>query len=309
MLYDVGVDLGGTYIKAGIVNKKGEIIKKEIRPTKSEEGKEKVIENILDMIIDLGGEKANVVGVCVPGVVDEDKGICKYSGNLNWKNVNLKKELEKKLNKEIKIKNDVRAALLAEKKYGIGKICSNWVLLTLGTGIGGGIIFNDLIISGNQNKGAEFGHMVLKINGEQCTCGRKGCFEAYASSSGLIRITKRLIEQYPDSITAKLCKNNGGKADGTLAFVGYRENDKCAKIILEEYISYLVEGILNVCNIIRPELVVLGGGLSNNDDILIPILNDKIRKQKYGYEGMPEVTIAKAILGNDAGIIGAVLEN
>ena len=305
--YYGGIDLGGTFIKCGIVDEEGNILIKDKIPTGIERAFQDVIADMAKLVKRLAqetGVELSGVGVGSPGMIDSANGIVLYSNNFGWRNVPLVAELQKHLTVLVKITNDANAAALGESFCGAGKDYHSLVLITLGTGVGSGIVLNGKLFEGNGSAGAELGHMVIHANGEACTCGRKGCLEAYASATALIRKTKRAMEQHKESAMWKLC---GGLSaiDGKTAFDGMKEDDKTAKEVVKEYIAHLGIGIVNIANIFRPEVILLGGGICKEGETLVKPLREILSRELFGGEENVPVILAIATLGNDAGLCGA----
>ena len=200
--------------------------------------------------------------------------------------------------------NDSRVACIGEMLFGKGKGYHSAIVMTIGTGIGAGVVINDKLFEGNGDKGGEVGHTLLVMDGGKCTCGRNGCFEAYASARAIIRYTKEEMQKNPNSIMWQEVTDIN-KVEADLAFNCALKGDVSANKVVDIYIKYLGEGLLNICNNFRPEAIILGGGISHRDKSFYKKLNDYVKKQKYGYKCTPKVEILKAKLGNDAGIIGA----
>ena len=177
--------------------------------------------------------------------------------------------------------------------------------MTLGTGVGGGIVIDGKLFEGNKSAGAEIGHEVIRFGGEKCTCGRRGCFEAYASATALIAQTRRAMLKDRDSALWKLCGGELERVDGKTAFDGMRAGDKCGERVVKRYIGYLAEGITNLANVFRPEAILLGGGVCAEGDNLLKPLKRKVHRLLYGGTKYAPVEIAVASLGNDAGLCGA----
>lgn len=310
-MYRVGIDLGGTNIKAGIVNRQQEIIAQGSVPTNVQRPYQDIIKDMAELVQNLfqqSGLKADdVVGIGIgsPGTIDAKTGIVVYSNNFDWENVPLVEELHKYLNYEIAISNDANCAALGEVKAGAAKDFDNVVLLTLGTGVGGGVVVDGKIFEGGHAGGAELGHTMLVRDGEQCTCGRRGCLEAYASATALIRQTKQAAMEHKDSKINEYCGHDITKINGKTVFDAAADGDATAKKVVADYISYLGDGIVDFVNIFRPDKVLLSGGVCNQGTNLTDPLNAYIKKYCFaGERGMiPEVVTAT--LGNDAGIIGA----
>ena len=306
--YYVGIDLGGTFIKGGIVDDLGNIVYQDKTPTQSEGGSETVANNIANLtkklLAAVGLDASDVVGIGmgVPGMIDSKAGNVIYSNNLCWEDFAIGETVSSLTGLPVKIANDANVAALGEVKFGVAKAYQNAILLTLGTGVGGGIVVDGKLVEGNRSAGAELGHMSIVMGGEQCTCGRKGCLEAYASATALIRDTKRAMEAHPDSKLWEI-----GSIDavtGKTAF-DYRETDAYAKAVVDGYIAALGAGIVNFANIFRPEVVLLGGGVCAQGDNLIKPLQAILDKEIFAGKKGPQVKILIAGLGNSAGILGA----
>ncbi len=306
--YYVGIDLGGTFIKGGIVDDLGRILVEDKTPTESEKGADRVATNIANLAkslmqkmgLDVGDVEG--IGMGVPGMIDSKKGNVIYSNNLRWKDFYIGESVEKMTGLKVKIANDANVAVLGEAKFGAAKGQENVVMLTLGTGVGGGIVAEGKLIEGNQSAGAELGHSVVVAGGEQCTCGRKGCLEAYASATAIIRDTKRAMQAHKDSKMWEI-----GTLDavtGKTAF-DYMDTDVYAKAVVDKYIEMLACGIVNLANIFRPETVILGGGVCAQGDGLVVPLQKKLDEELFAGELGPQVKIVIAKLGNSAGLSGA----
>ena len=242
------------------------------------------------------------VGIGVPGMIDSLRGEVIYSNNLNWQDFAISEQVSKALGLPVKIANDANVAALGETKFGCGKDYQNSVMITLGTGVGSGIVIDGKLFEGNRSAGAEIGHTAIVAGGELCTCGRRGCLEAYASATALIRDTKRAMEAHPDS---KLWEIGSPDAvTGKTAF-DYCEEDAVARAVVDNYIEKLGVGLVNVANALRPEIIILGGGVCAEGDRLIKPLRDMMNRDVFAGDKGPAVGILTAVLGNDAGLLGA----
>ena len=306
--YYVGIDLGGTFIKGGIVDENGTIVKDGKVPTQSDLGAEKVAENIASLVEDLllqtGIDKSNVVGIGMgaPGMIDSKTGTVIYSNNLQWKDFALGGNVEKRTGLPVKIANDANVAALGEVKFGAAKGREHVIMLTLGTGVGGGIIADGRLIEGNKSVGAELGHMIIVGDGELCSCGRRGCLEAYASATALIRDTKQVMLVHKDSKMWEI--GDIENVTGKTAF-DYKDTDPYALEVVERYIRHLAYGITDFANIFRPEVVLLGGGVCAQGDELVKPLQAILDRDLFAGELGPQVKIEIAKLGNTAGLLGA----
>ena len=308
MKYYAGIDLGGTFVKCGIVSEEGELLIKDKMPTQRGRSFAEIagdMARLAGALAEKAGVSLSGAGVGSPGVVDSKNGAIVYSCNLNWRNAALAEEMESVLGVPVCVTNDANAAALGEQFIGAGKGFRNVVFVTLGTGVGGGIVIDGKLFEGFRSAGAEIGHTVIRMNGERCGCGRKGCFEAYASATALIRQTRRAMEKHPESEMWKLCGGDPEKVDGRTSFDGMRAGDRTAKTVLKNYIGYLSEGVTNLCNEFRPEAVLLGGGISAEGDTLVKPLSELVDRKVYGGTDYAPVKILKASLGNDAGMFGA----
>ena len=238
----------------------------------------------------------------VPGMIDSKNGTVIYSNNLNWKDFRIGEKVASLTDLRVKIANDANVAALGEVKFGAAKGCENAVMLTLGTGVGGGVVAEGMLIEGNKSAGAELGHSVIVAGGKQCTCGRKGCLEAYASATALIRDTKEMMLANKDSKMWEI--GSVDKVTGKTAF-DYKNTDPYAKKVVDEYIEHLACGITNFANVFRPERVLLGGGVCAQGDELVQPLQAALNKDIFAGELGPQVEIRIAELGNSAGLLGA----
>ena len=305
----LGIDIGGTSIKGAIVNENGEIISDKISlPIVAGEDQEitifKLTSLIKEFLVKNSDKKVSGIGLGIPGSLDTKNGVVDFSNNLKWKNLKIVEIMQNSLDLPVKISNDANVATLGEARFGAGKQYKNIVMLTLGTGVGGGVVIDGKLFEGNLGKGTELGHITLVYNGPQCSCGRKGCLEMYASATALIRQTKEAMEHNPNSLLWKEV-NSIDEVDGKTVFDAERKGDKIASIVVAHYISYLGEGILNYLNIFRPECVVLSGGIAKEGANLTDRLTKYLEDQEYGYPFAPKTVIKTAELGYNAGIIGA----
>ena len=305
--YYVGIDLGGTFIKGGIVDDLGNIVYEDKAPTESDKGAEKVAENIAALVkkllerVGLGADDVEGIGMGVPGMIDSKNGNVIYSNNLAWKDFAIGPRVSELTGLRVKIANDANVAALGEVKFGVAKGYDSAILLTLGTGVGGGIVVDGVLIEGNKSAGAELGHSVIVAGGEQCTCGRKGCLEAYASATAIIRETKRAMQADKNSKMWEI--GSLDQVTGKTAF-DYKDVDGAAKAVVDAYIEKLACGITNFANIFRPEVVILGGGVCAQGDGLIKPLQALLNKELFAGDLGPQVPIVIAKLGNLAGLLG-----
>lgn len=313
MKYYVGIDLGGTNIKAGVVDDKGTIICKDRMKTNAARDQLDIVRDMAMMaerVIKQAGKdtsEVEAIGIGSPGTPDNDTGYLIYANNLPFRNVPMRSEIRKHIDLPVYIDNDANVAALAESVAGGAHGAGNAVAITLGTGVGGGVVINHRIYNGFNHAGCEVGHVVIMAGGEQCTCGRKGCFEAYASASALVRETEKAAKNNPDSILNKLIADNGGHADGRTAFIGMRTGDKTSAEVVDFYIEMLAEGLANVINGYMPEVIVIGGGVCNEGDALLLPVRERALKKAYLAPSVAVPRIELATMGNDAGIVGAAM--
>ena len=306
--YYVGIDLGGTFIKGGIVDDLGRIIIADKVPTESEKGAGMVATNIANLAksllarVGLNTDDVEGLGMGVPGMIDSKNGNVIYSNNLKWKDFAIAGEVSAKTGLQVKIANDANVATLGEVKFGSAKGYTDAVMVTIGTGVGGGIVAGGKLIEGNKSAGAELGHAVVVANGEPCTCGRKGCLEAYTSATALIRDVKRAMEAHKDCKMWEL--GSLDKVTGKTAF-DYKDCDPYAKEIVDRYIQILGFGLTNIANIFRPEVILLGGGVCAQGDDLVKPLQEIMDRDIFAGALGPRVPIMVAQLENSAGLLGA----
>lgn len=306
--YYLGIDLGGTFIKGGIVDDAGNIILQDSTPTEREKGGAAVAQNIASLCKKLLKQanmtESDVVGIGMgsPGMIDSKTGEVVYSNNLAWEHFFLADEVQKHISLPVKVANDANVAALGETKFGCGKNYNNTVMFTLGTGVGGGIIIDGKLFEGNRSAGAEIGHSVIVAGGEQCSCGRRGCLEAYASATALIRDTKRAMLAHKDSKMWEI--GDIDSVTGKTAF-DYKDSDIYAKEVVDNYIQKIGVGLTNAANVFRPEAIILGGGVCAQGDNLVKPLQEYLNKELYAGEKGPQVKILIATLGNSAGLLGA----
>ncbi len=310
-MYTIGLDLGGTFVKGGLVDDDGNVVAKSKIPTRIEAGWEAVAADMADqalaLIAEAGADKRDVrgIGIGSPGAIDSVHGIVNYANNLTgWRDVPLADSIGRKTGLKVKVANDANVAALGETMFGAGRGYEHAVMITLGTGVGGGLILNGRLFEGNESKGAELGHMVIEAGGEPCNCGRRGCIEAYASATALIRETKKAMRAHPESAMWKFSPDIEA-VDGRTSFECAKAGDAAAAEVVDNYLYYLSEALLNFCNIFRPQVILLGGGVCAQGQYLTDRLTAIMEKEHYGYSGAPKVKIAIATLGNDAGLIGA----
>ena len=307
----IGIDLGGTNIAAAVVDKKGAIIKRAGVPTSGERGADAVIEGLLrvcDMLME-NGEQPLSIGIGVPGIVNSEAGEVVFTPNLPLSGVNIVSKLKEKHRCPIYLGNDANCAALGETIAGGAKGAKDVVFITLGTGIGGGIIVGGKLVTGINGAAGELGHMVIEEGGRKCGCGRLGCWETYASASGIKETAIDAMKKHEGSLLWELCDGQTAMIEGRLIFEAYRAGDELAKLIVEWYVARLATGIVSIINILQPEMFCIGGGISNAWDCLETPLVAAVEAEiitRFSKKS-PQTRIVKATLGNDAGIIGAAL--
>lgn len=312
-MYRIGVDLGGTNIAVGLVNEEKKIVVKKSLPTGAERPAEEIVKDIATLCREVCAEQQIAVdevaciGIASPGVANSQTGVVEYANNLPFVQFPIAKLLGEQLHvNNVKIANDANAAAWGEAVAGAAKGTKNSVMITLGTGVGGGIIINDEIYCGFNCAGGELGHIVIQVDGAPCSCGRCGCWEAYSSATALIRMTKEKIEECR-ATGRKTVMADAPKVSGRTACDAMRAGDEAGKEVYDKYIKYLASGLATIINIFQPEVISLGGGVSNEGQSLIDALLPIVRKEQYGgsFVSLTEIRIAQ--LGNDAGIIGAAM--
>lgn len=310
-MYRVGIDLGGTNIVAGVVDENYKVLATSKTDTKAPRSAQEIADDMAAVAFDavkaagITMDDVDYFGIGTPGIVSADSGTVVFSCNLDFHNVDLAFMMKQRTGKEFYIENDASAAAYGEFIAGSGKGAQNFIAVTLGTGIGGGIIINGKLYSGLNGAGGELGHMVIKENGESCTCGRKGCWETYASATALVRETKQAMLNDPQSIMWQLCQGDIDKVNGKTAFDAARSLDAAGEAVVERYIEYLAVGVTNLVNIFQPDMICIGGGISHERDYLIKPLCDIVDRENYARSNDIKTVIKAADLGNNAGIIGA----
>ncbi len=316
-MYRIGVDLGGTNIAVGLVDETYKIVLKKSVPTGASRAPEAIVDDMAKVCLSVC-EEAGVnldtvisVGIATPGTANHDTGVVEYANNLPFRKFPLGPALSEKLGgKTVYIENDANAAAWGEAIAGAAKGTRQSVMITLGTGVGGGIIIDGKVISGFNYAGGELGHIVIEHNGRPCSCGRRGCWEAYSSATALINMTTEKLEECQKEGRKTVIADyvaRDGRVTGRTAFDAMRAGDAAGKEVVDRYLSYLVTGLVNIVNIFQPEVISLGGGVSNEGQSLIDAILPGIRAQQYGNGVVPSTEIRIAQLKNDAGIIGAAV--
>lgn len=311
MAYYIGIDIGGTNIACGIVNEKYEIVARSKVKTNAPRPYEQILDDIKNSVRLACGElgikpsDASAIGIGCPGTCNSD-GVVEYSNNLGFVNVPLRSDIENEFGIKTYLDNDANAAAFGEYVAGAAKGAKNAVAITLGTGVGAGIIIDGKIYSGSNCAGGEIGHTVLVVDGRECTCGRRGCFETYSSATGLIRTTREAAENAPDSIVARLIEADG-RVSARTAYNALKQGCPIGKQITDDFVKYLACGIANTINIFQPDILCVGGGVCNEGDTLMIPLRKAVAEQVYTRNSAKNTEIVVCSLGNDAGIIGAAM--
>ncbi len=316
-MYRIGIDLGGTNIAVGIVDDAFHIVAQASTLTLAGRPGEEIVDDIARLCRELCArvgtteEEVASLGIASPGIVNDDTGMVVYSNNIKFSHFPILPLLRERLViKEMHIENDANAAAWGEAIAGAAKGSRSSVMITLGTGVGGGVVIDGKLFKGFNSAAGELGHTVIEVDGRPCTCGRHGCWETYSSATGLINMTKEKLAECEATgrttvMTAQVAER--GKVNGRTAFDGHRAGDAAATEVVDEYIKYLATGLANLINIFQPEVISIGGGVSNEGQYLLDLLTPVVYPQTYGsgYVQAPEIRIAQ--LRNDAGIIGAAV--
>ncbi len=311
-MYRIGIDLGGTNIAVGVVDDNYNVIGKGKVKTNAPRPAEDICDDIAratKMAVEdakLTMDDIGFVGIGAPGSINPITGIIGFSNNLGFENTPIVEMLEARLNKKVIIDNDANAAAVGEMLAGAGDGCNNIVAVTLGTGVGGGTIIDGKMLLGSNFAGGELGHTVIMLNGEPCTCGRRGCWEAYASATALVRQTKKKMLENKDSKMWEIVGGDIEKVNGKTAFDAMRADDKAGIEVVDQYCEYVACGVVNIVNVFQPEVVCIGGGISKEGDVLISRIN-KYVDERFSKNIDKQSVIKTAQLGNDAGIIGAAM--
>lgn len=311
-VYYLGVDLGGTNIACGVVNRQGEILGRASVKTGLPATGEEIalrIANCCRMAMehaDCTEAQVESVGIGTPGIANSNSGQVEYSCNLGFRNTPLADMVSEQLGKPVYLENDANAAALGEFVAGSGRGSQSLVAITLGTGVGGGVVMNGRLLTGFNFAGAEIGHFVMVLGGEPCSCGRRGCFEAYSSATALIRQTCRAMEQHPESKMWTIAPTLD-RVEGKTAFDAMELGDPVAEQVVEQYCAYLACGLTSIVNIFQPEVLCVGGGICNQGETLLRPVREIFDREDYARDCTRRTRIVRAELGNDAGVIGAAL--
>ena len=309
----IGIDVGGTNLKAGLVNERGEIVHTERIPLGPWEGEERFAARLAELAFAAAEEggaapgEVRSVGMGFPGIVSEERGELAYITNIPIRDMKLRALFQRHWNLPVHLGNDANCAALGEYHAGAGKGCRSLVVVTLGTGVGGGIVLDGKILEGFNGTGGEVGHMVIVPDGRACNCGRKGCWEQYASANALKRMAREGMERDRNSLMWRLTGGDPSAVEGYTPFDAARRGDETAKQVCGEYIGYVALGAANLINILEPEMLAFGGGVSAQEDLLDAV-RARIEEESFaGNASVPMTRVTRCALGNDAGIIGAAL--
>ena len=314
-MYRIGIDLGGTNIAVGLVNEFCRIVVKKSTPTLAKRPSDEITSDMARLCLEVCAEaktpitEIESIGIAAPGIANLDNGCVEYSCNLPFRRYPIAKKLASMLDIEdskIKIANDANAAAYGEAVAGAARGSKNSIMVTLGTGVGGGIIIDGKIFTGHNHAAGEIGHIVIDVDGPQCGCGRKGCWEAYSSATALIRMTKEKIAECEKEGRYTIM-SEAERISGRTACEAMRAGDPAGKEVYDKYVKYLAAGLTNMVNIFQPEVISLGGGVSNEGQSLIDAIKPIVHNEQYGSGFLTTVELRIAELGNDAGMIGAAM--
>ena len=311
-MYRIGVDLGGTNIAVGLINDEYEIIARAGAKTNIPRPAEEIFADIVkcakEAVAKAGVEMSEVasIGIGTPGSCDKKNGVILYANNLYFDNVPAAELVNKELpGIPVYIENDANCAALGEALAGSGKGKKSFIAVTLGTGVGSGIVLDGQVLTGCNDAGGELGHMTIKFDGEPCNCGRIGCWERYASATALVNQTKAAMLEHKDSVMWQLASGDINNAGGRTAFDAMRIGDKWGTEVVDNYIRYIAVGTTNIVNIFQPEMICFGGGICNEGETLLAPIREHVARERYSKKQEVQTEICRATLGNDAGIIGA----
>ncbi|MEG1721066.1 MAG: ROK family protein [Pseudoflavonifractor sp.] len=307
----LGIDLGGINVAAAVVDESGAILaRSKLATPRGAEAVAGAMAQAGRQAVEAAGcilEEIASVGIGAPGTIDPVAGVVEYWSNLDFHHVPLVAMLAERLGRPVLLENDANAAALGEYAAGAGKGSASMVAITLGTGVGGGAILGGKLYTGFNYAGMEVGHFVIEYNGRLCTCGRRGCFETYASATALIRRTRERMEDHRESLLWQLIKGDPQRIEGRTAFDGAAQGDLLARELVEEYQSYLACGITSLINVFQPEVFCVGGGVAGAGETLLAPVREILAREDYARDSAHRTKLTLAQLGNDAGIIGAAL--
>ena len=306
----IGIDLGGTNIAAGLVGENGKILVKDSVPTMRQRPIEEIVKDMAELakklVSDFGTDISEIkaVGIGCPGTIDFETGEVVYCNNIKMEHYPLAQAFRKYLDLPVKVDNDANCAAMGEY-VAAGNGAGSFLLITLGTGVGGGLVLNDKIFRGFNGAAGEVGHMTLVSGGEMCSCGKAGCWETYASVTALVRQTKAAMKEHPESLMHEIAKK-AGKVSGRTAFEAAKQGDEAGQAVVEQYERYVADGIVSCENFMQPEIIAVGGGISKEGEYLMDPIREYVSAKGYN-RFMPKSKIVTAKLLNDAGIIGAAM--
>ena len=303
----LGIDLGGINVAAGLVSDTGKVVSHRSVPTPRTPNAvaDAIADHVKNLLSKTGGT-VEYIGLGAPGTIDPDTGVVEYWSNLDFHHVPLASMITERTGLPVRMENDAGCAALGEYIAGAGKGSSSMVVITLGTGIGGGAVLDGRLYTGLNHAGLEVGHLVVEHKGRQCTCGRRGCFETYCSATALIRETRKAMDSAPDSLLWTLAGSKE-KINGKLLFEAYGRGDAAATAAVEEFLEYLGDGVSSLVNIFQPEVFAIGGGLAGAGEAILDPVRRILNHEDYARESSKRTKLVKAKLGNDAGIIGAAM--
>lgn len=313
MEYCIGIDLGGTNIAGGVATLDGRLVHTQSVKTGMPCTSDEIADRIAALCRSLAQaaqtplEQMAWIGVGAPGSVDKDTGVVEYANNLEFYNVPLGAMLRTRLGLPVYVDNDANAAAWGEYRAGVGRGCSSMVMVTLGTGVGGGIIEDSRIVTGCNWAAGELGHFVIDMNGEPCNCGLRGCFEQYGSVTALICQAREAMAAHKESKLWVLAENEEANVNGKVILAAYDAGDETAVQVVNTYVHYLCVGVTSIINIFQPEVLCLGGGISRRSDVLVEPIRAFNAAHGYGRSCPKQPRIMSAELFGDAGIIGAAL--
>ena len=310
-MYYIGIDLGGTTIGGALAKEDGTLLETKLIPTNMPRGAEEMCADIAALCISICAnagismDQVGAVGVGSPGVIHD--GIVERATHLSFENVPLAAILEEQLHKNVYLLNDGNAAAYGEFVAGAGKGLSSLLMLTIGTGIGGGMIIDGKIYSGFNGASAEMGHIVIDASGRPCRCGKRGCFERYCSAIALIEDTKTAMRENPGSRMWELCGGDLDTVDGHTPFDAAEKGDRAAAEVVDNFMKYLSIGVSNLVSLMQPQVLCIGGGISARGDAITIPLNRYVTAQSYIHDADRRTKIAVGELANLAGVIGAAM--
>lgn len=308
MKYTIGVDIGGTNIVVGIIDEDYKVVIKKSFKTNAPRSAEEICEDIITTYKKIASEaginpnELTEIGIACPGIIK--KGVVVSATNLKFTDTPLKAIIEEKTGLHCEVCNDANAVALAEFIISGDSNIHSLVAVTIGTGIGGGIVIDGKIIDGFNGAGAELGHITVEKDGRKCACGSKGCLETYCSASALVKETKKAMIDHTDSKLWEICTDIN-KVDGKTVFKAAKLGDKVSQDVLETFMNYLSIGVINMITLLQPEILVIGGGMSKEKDALIEPLTRLVVENSLTKNLAEKTTIKTAVLFNDAGLVGA----